>query len=296
MSACSTLLFHGPVISWNWISRLQKQTIYDNMQPEPEKGQIYCNFHICCLPVDTCTWIARQVFSWGSCKFALSSSSIRFGFWFQVVRDFVWMRSDTDTSSTLMMNRWPVRFQLTWAKKTQRYLKTRACPWKSKSCLLQVLNYCELSTEQMCIVQYVEQVRCYKESMWFALSSQVGPKGGNPELMEGWASLSSHLHMSVDVFFGNHFYLQVGTTVFIVLSSPSVWAARSLRTDVYFLTHIYETNGIYECLREQCAVHAWGAFNFDLPGAWACCSSRMQVITKITHCSTDAILPFKFLI
>eukprot|EP00241_Pyramimonas_parkeae_P012643 CAMPEP_0114252412 /NCGR_PEP_ID=MMETSP0058-20121206/15823_1 /TAXON_ID=36894 /ORGANISM="Pyramimonas parkeae, CCMP726" /LENGTH=274 /DNA_ID=CAMNT_0001366345 /DNA_START=70 /DNA_END=895 /DNA_ORIENTATION=+ len=50
---------------------------------------------------------------------------------------------------------------------------------------------------------------------------KVGPKGGNPELMEGWASLSthlhmsvcwaslsSHLHMSVDVFFGNHFYLQ----------------------------------------------------------------------------------------
>ncbi|KAK3256481.1 hypothetical protein CYMTET_34380 [Cymbomonas tetramitiformis] len=37
---------------------------------------------------------------------------------------------------------------------------------------------------------------------------KVGPKTGNPELMESWAQISSQRFMSVDVFFGNHFYLQ----------------------------------------------------------------------------------------
>jgi len=37
---------------------------------------------------------------------------------------------------------------------------------------------------------------------------KVGPSGGNPELMEHWSAESSHLHMTVDVFRGNHFYLQ----------------------------------------------------------------------------------------
>ena len=35
----------------------------------------------------------------------------------------------------------------------------------------------------------------------------VGPKAGQPELMEGWGWLSTHKHMAVDVFQGDHFYL-----------------------------------------------------------------------------------------
>jgi len=40
------------------------------------------------------------------------------------------------------------------------------------------------------------------------MSMQVGPKEGNPELMEGWSNISTHAQMTVDVFFGDHFYLQ----------------------------------------------------------------------------------------
>ena len=35
----------------------------------------------------------------------------------------------------------------------------------------------------------------------------VGPQRGDPELMEGWAALSSREFISVDVFHGDHFYL-----------------------------------------------------------------------------------------
>ena len=36
----------------------------------------------------------------------------------------------------------------------------------------------------------------------------VGTQNGDPRLMQGWGDFSKHAHMSVDVFYGDHFYLQ----------------------------------------------------------------------------------------
>lgn len=53
-----------------------------------------------------------------------------------------------------------------------------------------------------------EPLTCPVSAFLSQKDPKVGPETGNPELMEGWAGLSTHLHMTVDVFFGDHFYLQ----------------------------------------------------------------------------------------